>query len=77
MDPKLHYRMNNKPNVAIIDYGAGNQESVKKAFEYVGANAHVIKSPESMKMFSHHSQSPQHFLPLDSFLTLFNSTLTF
>ena len=45
--------MNTKPNVAIIDYGAGNQESVKKAFEYVGANAHVIKSPESMKMFSH------------------------
>tara|TARA_B100001057_G_C22576466_1_gene843258 strand:- start:174 stop:809 length:636 start_codon:yes stop_codon:yes gene_type:complete len=45
--------MNSKPNVAIIDYGAGNQESVKKAFEYIGAKAHVIKRPESMKRFSH------------------------
>ena len=45
--------MNSKPNVAIIDYGAGNQESVKKAFEFVDANAQVIKNPESLRRFSH------------------------
>ena len=45
--------MISKPNVAIIDYGAGNQESVKKAFEYIGAKAYVIKTPESMNRFSH------------------------
>ena len=42
-----------KPNVAIVDYGAGNQVSVAKAFEYLGANVSILSNPESMDRFSH------------------------
>ena len=42
-----------EPNVAIVDYGAGNQVSVAKAFEYLGANVSILSNPESMDRFSH------------------------
>jgi glutamine amidotransferase len=32
--------------IAIVDYGAGNLNSVKKAFDYIGAECVVTKSPE-------------------------------
>lgn len=32
--------------IAIVDYGAGNISSVKKALEYVGATAQVTSDPE-------------------------------
>ncbi len=34
--------------IAIVDYGMGNLRSVQKAFEKVGAAAHVIQSPREM-----------------------------
>ena len=45
--------MNSIPNIAIIDYGAGNQLSVIRAFEYLGAKVSVLNNPNSMKDFSH------------------------
>ena len=42
-----------KPKVAIVDYGAGNNASVAKAFEYLGANVDIINNPKSMHCFSH------------------------
>jgi glutamine amidotransferase len=34
--------------IAIVDYGAGNLNSVKKAFDYLGADALVTSQPESV-----------------------------
>ena len=31
--------------IAIVDYGAGNISSVKKAFEHLGATAKVTSDP--------------------------------
>lgn len=39
--------------LAIIDYGSGNLRSVAKAFERVGAPAHVTSSPQALKTASH------------------------
>ena len=35
--------------IAIIDYGAGNIESVRKAFEFIGAEAVLTSDPEVLK----------------------------
>lgn len=35
--------------IVIIDYGAGNIESVKKAFEHMGAEVRVSGSPEDLE----------------------------
>ncbi len=32
--------------IAIVDYGAGNLNSVKKAFDYLGAEVVVTDQPE-------------------------------
>ena len=34
--------------IAIVDYGAGNLNSVKKAFQHIGANAVVTSEPASL-----------------------------
>jgi glutamine amidotransferase len=34
------------PKIAIVDYGAGNLNSVKKAFDYLGAKVVVTTQPE-------------------------------
>ena len=34
------------PTIAIVDYGAGNLNSVKKAFDYLGAKVVVTTQPE-------------------------------
>jgi glutamine amidotransferase len=34
--------------IAIVDYGAGNLNSVKKAFDYLGANVVVTEQPEKV-----------------------------
>jgi imidazole glycerol-phosphate synthase subunit HisH len=34
------------PTIAIVDYGAGNLNSVKKAFDYLGANVVVTTDPQ-------------------------------
>jgi len=34
--------------IAIIDYGAGNLHSVKKAFDYLGAKNRIVTSPEEL-----------------------------
>ena len=34
------------PTIVIVDYGAGNLNSVKKAFDYLGAKAVVTTQPE-------------------------------
>jgi glutamine amidotransferase len=39
--------------IAIIDYDMGNLRSVEKAFERVGAEAIVTRSPEAIKAVSH------------------------
>lgn len=36
------------PQIVIVDYGAGNLKSVKKAFDYLGANALVTSEPEKV-----------------------------
>jgi imidazole glycerol-phosphate synthase subunit HisH len=36
------------PMVAIVDYGAGNLNSVKKAFDYLGAEVTVTTQPETI-----------------------------
>jgi imidazole glycerol-phosphate synthase subunit HisH len=35
-----------RPKIAIVDYGAGNLKSVKKAFDYLGADVVVTTQPE-------------------------------
>ncbi|MBP3323316.1 MAG: imidazole glycerol phosphate synthase subunit HisH [Clostridia bacterium] len=35
--------------IAIIDYGAGNIESVRKAFEYIGTETVITSDPEVLK----------------------------
>ena len=37
-----------RPKIAIVDYGAGNLNSVKKAFDYLGANVVVTTEPETV-----------------------------
>jgi imidazole glycerol-phosphate synthase subunit HisH len=37
-----------KSKITIVDYGAGNLNSVKKAFDYLGAEAVVTSEPESV-----------------------------
>jgi len=34
--------------IAIVDYGAGNLRSVKKAFDYIGAESRLISSPDEL-----------------------------
>src|ERR1035441_5132897 len=34
------------PTIAIVDYGAGNLNSVKKAFDYLGADVVLTTRPE-------------------------------
>jgi glutamine amidotransferase len=36
------------PTIAIVDYGAGNLNSVKKAFDYLGAKVMVTTQPETI-----------------------------
>ena len=36
--------------IAIVDYGAGNLNSVKKAFDYLGAEVMVTDRPETLKV---------------------------
>jgi glutamine amidotransferase len=36
------------PTIAIVDYGAGNLNSVKKAFDYLGAKVVVTTQPEAV-----------------------------
>ena len=36
----------NSPSIAIVDYGAGNLSSVKKAFNHLGASVVVTSQPE-------------------------------
>ncbi len=36
------------PMIAIVDYGAGNLNSVKKAFDYLGAKVVVTTQPETV-----------------------------
>jgi glutamine amidotransferase len=36
------------PSVTIIDYGAGNLLSIKRAFEYLGANVTVSSDPKTI-----------------------------
>jgi imidazole glycerol-phosphate synthase subunit HisH len=36
------------PKIAIVDYGAGNLNSVKKAFDYLGAEVTVTTQPETI-----------------------------
>jgi imidazole glycerol-phosphate synthase subunit HisH len=38
--------------IAIVDYGAGNLNSVKKAFDYLGAEVVVTDQPEAVAMAS-------------------------
>ena len=35
--------------IAIVDYGAGNLNSVEKAFDYIGAKVVVTKNPETVE----------------------------
>lgn len=35
--------------IAIIDYGAGNLQSVKKAFDFIGAESVITDNPETIK----------------------------
>jgi glutamine amidotransferase len=35
--------------IALLDYGAGNLNSVQKALRFVGADVHLAKRPEEMK----------------------------
>ena len=37
-----------RPRVAVIDYGMGNLRSVLRAWERVGAEAHLVDSPKAM-----------------------------
>ena len=35
-------------SVAIIDYGAGNLDSVRKAVEFVGGDASIVRTPDEV-----------------------------
>jgi glutamine amidotransferase len=37
-----------QPKIAIVDYGAGNLNSVKQAFDYLGADVTVTTQPETV-----------------------------
>lgn len=37
-----------RPRLAVIDYGMGNLRSVVKAWQHVGADAHLITQPDEM-----------------------------
>ena len=37
-----------KPQLAVIDYGMGNLRSVVRAWEYVGADARLVDSPDQL-----------------------------
>ena len=37
-----------KPRLAVIDYGMGNLRSVVRAWEYVGADARLVDSPDQL-----------------------------
>lgn len=37
------------PRIAVLDYGMGNLRSVTNALRFVGANVHLIESPEELK----------------------------
>ena len=39
--------------ITIIDYGMANLESVRKAFEIVGADTRIITNPEDLPHASH------------------------
>ncbi len=39
--------------VAIIDYGAGNLSSVKKALDYLGAESEITQDKEKILSASH------------------------
>jgi glutamine amidotransferase len=41
-------RSKTAPTIAIVDYGAGNLKSVKKAFDYLGANVVVTTRSETV-----------------------------
>ena len=38
--------------IAVIDYGAGNLQSVVKAFEFIGCRAEVIDRPERLAQYA-------------------------
>jgi glutamine amidotransferase len=38
----------NRPTITIVDYGAGNLNSVKKAFDYLGADVVVTTQPATV-----------------------------
>jgi len=40
---------NNKPRLAVIDYGMGNLRSVVRAWEHVGADAQLVSTPDEIK----------------------------
>ncbi len=40
---------NNKPRLAVIDYGMGNLRSVVRAWEHVGADAQLVSTPHEIK----------------------------
>jgi len=40
---------NNKPRLAVIDYGMGNLRSVVRAWEHVGADAQLVSTPDQIK----------------------------
>jgi imidazole glycerol-phosphate synthase subunit HisH len=42
------HRKTIRPKITIVDYGAGNLNSVKKAFDYLGADVIVTTQPETV-----------------------------
>lgn len=40
---------NSRPRIAVIDYGMGNLHSVLRAWQHIGADAHLIDTPEAIK----------------------------
>lgn len=41
-------QISTKPKLAVIDYGMGNLRSVVRAWEYVGAEANLVDSPDQI-----------------------------
>jgi glutamine amidotransferase len=41
------------PNVAIVDYGAGNLRSVQQALLHLGADVQIVADPDELVGFSH------------------------
>ncbi len=41
--------MNDRPVIAIVDYGMGNRRSVQKALEHVGARALITAEPDRLR----------------------------